>query len=90
MRSRRGRRRREYHQGRRGDGGVEGSGGAEGREVEPAVGERRRLTCVAHEADPVAPGPELLGDADGGRHVATAVPGHEQDVRHVSPPLLRG
>ncbi len=50
----------------------------------PRSAKARRLRGVAEEPDPVAAGLELVGDADGGRHVAAAVPGDEQDVGHVS------
>jgi hypothetical protein len=48
------------------------------------------LARMAEEADLVAARPQLLGDAEGGRDVPTAVPGDEPDVAHAEAPFVAG
>ena len=65
---------------------VESKGRAVGKGVKARslAANERGLTGVPHEADDVAAGPQLLGNADCRRDVAAAVPRDEQELSHVT------
>ncbi len=61
---------------------VERPGVPRGLDLDAGAGEGLALRLVPEEADVVAAGLELVGDAERGRHVAAAVPRHEEDLGH--------